>query len=191
VFVCVGLAPLLLATPPLAQGAVSLQSTAEQARTEYEVKAASISLFITRYIKWPEKDFPDKQAPFVVAVLGKDPFGKSLSDALKNKKFGTHPVELVAFEDIEALKECHLLFVPEDSDKQLPELLKFYKGKSTLLVGESLSIAESGVSIGCWIENARIRFAINNAAAKRAKLELSSELLKLAKPVEDKAGKKP
>lgn len=182
------LALLCFAQGPLGGSASARAQQAAQESTEYVVKAAAINHFVTRYVKWPESAYKTKTDPFVVAVLGKDPFGKSLAEALKGKSVGEHPIKLVNFASSAELEHCQLIFVPVAGEKQLPKLLEFYKDKHVLIVAESTAaVAQGGAHIATNIENAKLRLSINPAAAKRAKLELSSELLKLARIVPDPA----
>ena len=173
-------------------GAPSLRSiapvAAAQEATEYGVKAVCLHRFATPYVKWPDTTFPDKTAPFVVAILGKDPFGKALENLFTDKKVGEHPIKLAHFESIDALDaKCQMLFVPQAQEKHLAKIVEFYKDKPVLIVAESIAAAQTGAHVGFFLDKSRVRFAINPAAAKAAKLEISSELLKLAKVVENKA----
>ena len=177
---------LLFAAEPFLRSARALGVDAAQEFSEYEVKARCLGLYVTRYIKWPEASFKEKDSPFVIAVLGKDPFGPSLTTVMKGRKAGEHPIKVVAIASIDELLDCQLLFMPSASEKQLPKVLEFYKDKSTLIVAESALAAENGAHVGMYLEKSKLSFTINAVAAKHAKLELSSELLKLAKLTKDK-----
>lgn len=155
--------------------------------TEYTLKAQFVERF-TRYVKWPETALPEKATPFVVAVLGKDPFGKSLEDLLKDRKVAEHPIKLVHFASVDALvPQCQLLFVPRAQEKQLEKIAQFYRDMPVLIVAESSTAARNGAHIGMYLEQSSLRFVINNQAAKQASLEISSELLKLATPLDKKS----
>jgi hypothetical protein len=156
------------------------------ATDEYTLKAAFLYNF-ARYVKWPDTAFKDKDAPLRVAVVGQDPFGKILDDALRDKKAGTHPIATVRFESIEKLGDCHILFVPASEEKNLARIQELTKDKPILLVTESLSAAEHGAHIGFFLEKSKAKFAVNTESVKASKLEVSSELLKLAKILESKS----
>ena len=83
--------------------------------------------------------------------------------------------------------ECQLLFVPQAQEKQLEKIGKFYKDKPVLIVAESSMAARNGAHIGLYLEQSSLRFVINNPAAKQASLEISSELLKLATPLDKRS----
>lgn len=183
------LALLLLAFEPSLRVARASNAETAQTETEYGIKAKCLGLFVTNYIKWPETAFKAKDAPFVIAILGKDPFGKLLSELLKGKKVAEHPIKIVNFPDVEKLQECQLLFVPSASEKQLAKVAEYYKDKPTLIVSESVASIGIGAHIGLYIEESKLSFTVNVPAAKQTKLEFSSELLKLAKKPKEQKGK--
>jgi hypothetical protein len=155
--------------------------------TEYDLKAVFLFRFATPYVKWPESAFESKKSPFVVAIVGKDPFGKTLDELLEGQKVGEHPIRIQRKSDVGDLEHCHILFVPQSQEKHLAKIREFVKGKPILVVAESIAAAQTGAHIGFYLEKSRVRFAINPAAARSVKLDVSSELLKLAKLVENKS----
>src|SRR6266487_3292054 len=52
--------------------------------SEYEVKAVWLLNF-ARFVEWPAAAFTNAHCPVVVGVLGKDPFGRNLEQALEGK----------------------------------------------------------------------------------------------------------
>jgi hypothetical protein len=160
------------------------QSHAAEETTEYELKAMFLLHFASRYVKWPETASEAADSPLYVGVLGKDPFGKHLDRALRGKLVGEHPIVVRRFDSIDQVAPCHLLFVPESQEKHLAKLRESHLGKPVLIVAESIAAAQRGAHIGVYMERSKGRFAICPEAAKQSKLEISSELLKLAKIVE-------
>lgn len=154
--------------------------------TEYSVKAQFLQRLTTPYVKWPATSFESPESPFIVAVVGKDPFGKQLEAAFEGRRVEGHPVKILRFESLETLEDCHLLFVPESQDKNIEKIEEKYRDKAVLIVGESVNTVRDGAHIGCYMEKSKLRFAIHPTRSKKAKLEISSELLKLAKIVDEK-----
>jgi hypothetical protein len=152
---------------------------------EYKVKAAFLYNF-AQYVEWPSERFKDKQAPIVLGVLGKDPFGKQLDETFKGKKIGERGFEVVRVKSAAEASTCHMLFVPASDAALLRDLLKECAGKSVLLVGESTDFSASGGCVNFYLDAGKVRFEINVDAAKRSKLEVSSKLLKVARLVKDK-----
>lgn len=177
------LASLLLPTLH-AHGETSSVSASE----EYKVKAAFLYNF-ARYVRWPSEAFVDEDAPVIVAVFGEDPFGSALVDALAGKQIGDRRFVIERISGLDKLRPVHLLFVPDTSERDIGAIVEHYAGTSTLIVGDSLKAVEVNGSIGFYIEQKKVRFAINTAAVKRCNLEVSSQLLKLARIVGEKVGK--
>ena len=70
----------------------------------------------------------------------------------------------------------------------MPLLFKALEGHSVLTVSDMEGFAQQGGVINLVIRNQRLGFEINEDAAQRANLKISSKLLKLAKVVKDKEG---
>lgn len=184
-FLCGGLAVLAVAPTllvPSISAAHTRASDSDRQLTEYEIKAHLIARFV-RYTRWPESAFESKDAPFVVAVLGKDPFDDALDNAFKDVKVGERKVKVVRGNEIAALGNPQLLFVVGKDEKQQHKLVEQFMRKPLLLVTDTLHGAELGAHFGFYLEGKRVRFAANTASAKRSSLEISSELLKHAKIV--------
>ena len=50
---------------------------------EYKIKAVFLYNF-AKFVEWPPNVFPDANTPFVIGVLGQDPFGSYLEDTVSN-----------------------------------------------------------------------------------------------------------
>lgn len=145
--------------------------------TEYEVQAAYLSNF-GRFIEWPAGTL-DKD-PFYVCVLGQDPFGSVLGSALKGESIGGMPMEAKRIAAPSEAANCRIVYVNPGKESQLRTLLAELKNTSALTVGESPDFIRLGGIVQFVLDGNRVRFEINLAAAQRAGLTLSSELLKVA-----------
>lgn len=146
--------------------------------SEYEVKAAFLYNF-ARFVEWPPDAIGPAPAPFVIGVLGADPFGDTLDRTMAGKAVGGHPVQVRRLDDPEAARQVHILFVSSSERDRLRTIVKS-AGRSTLIVGETSDFARSGGMIGFRVDDRRVRFEINPARAEEAHLKVSSQLLKLA-----------
>jgi hypothetical protein len=158
-------------------------SAQAQQPTEWDLRAAFLYKFAS-YVQWPKEALPEEKSPLVVGVFGRDPFGKTLDEMLKDKQQGTHPISVRRCDDLESAAKCHVLYVATTDKTEQTSIVKSLKGKPVLLVGEGIEFAERGGEIAFYIESKKIRFAINTTATKGAQLEVSSQLLKLAKRIE-------
>ena len=82
------------------------------------------------------------------------------------------------------LRGIHILFIGALERKRLPQILASLRGSSALTVAEMDHFLEAGGMIQFKFENGRIRFAVNLDAADRARLQVSSKLLRVAQYVE-------
>jgi YfiR/HmsC-like len=147
---------------------------------EYEVKAAFLYNF-AKFVTWPDTAFASPEAPLVVGVLGKDPFGPILDNTLKAKKIGVREIIIERYASIAGIRSPHVLFVANSELANLADIVDACKGKPILLVGDMEDFAQKGGVVNFYIEKANVRFAINIETAKKAQLQISSQLLKLAK----------
>lgn len=152
--------------------------------SEYELKAAFLFNF-AKFVDWPSNTFADSTAPFSVCVLGPDPFGNALDDALRGKVIAEHAVSVTRIKRVADINGCQILFVAASESHLLPEILVKLRGRCVLVIGETNDFATSGGVIQFTLEENRIRFFINTDAADRAGLKISSKLLALAKIVRD------
>jgi hypothetical protein len=151
---------------------------------EYEVKAAFLYNF-AKFVEWPAEAFDDADAPLTIGVLGEDPFGDTLEQTVKGKTANGRKLAIRRFHKVRDLQPCHILFISSSEKRHLSEILDRLKGSSVLTVGEVEGFAKRGGVINFFVEDNRIRFEVNVDAAKRAKLKMSSKLLRLARIVRD------
>lgn len=164
-------------------------ATAEtEADTEYSVKAAFLYNFLG-YTTWPKGTFEKEDSPIELLVLGKDPFGDILEDALRGKLIGKRPVKISRAKTLPEKCTANVVFACElDKDEQA-EMIGELGKRPVLLIGETPGFAEAGGTINFFLDKARVRFEINAEEAKASGLTLSSQLLKLAKIVKTKQKK--
>jgi hypothetical protein len=155
-----------------------------KAPTEYELKAAFLFNF-ARFVEWPSTAFVNPQSPFLICVLGPDPFGSALDNALLRHSIQGRPTAILRAKRLSDIVGCQILFVPPSESHRLEEIILELRGQRVLVIGESDQFAASGGDIQFVLEGNRIRFLINTDAAGRSGLKFSSKLLALAKIVRD------
>ena len=146
---------------------------------EYQVKAAFLFNF-AQFVEWPPEAFPDKATPLVVGVLGDDPFRGFLGELLRDEKAGNRPLRIEYHRRVEEIKQCHILFISNSESNRLEQILATLKNRSILTVGEADGFAANGGMIRFIAAGTKIRFRINNEAARAVRLTISSKLLRLA-----------
>ncbi len=149
---------------------------------EYQVKAVMLFNF-AHFVEWPPAAFADPSAPLVIGVLGEDPFGISLDEAVHGEKVGLRPLLVRRYQRTEDLDTCHLLFISRSEAGRLEEIIARLQNRSILTVSDAEGAALRGIMIRFVTEENRIRLRINLNAAKAAGLVLSSKLLRPAEIV--------
>ncbi len=169
----------------LLAGLLAAAAPQEREAPEYEIKAAFLYNFAT-FVEWPSSAFPEKDSPFTVGVMGKDPFGTGLEEAFQGKTVNGRRIVVRRGADLKDLGACQLLFVSGSEADRAPKILESLKGRPTLTVGDMGGFAAMGGCINFTIEGPKIRFEINPGVAKRSGLTVSSKLLRLARIVGEK-----
>lgn len=152
---------------------------------EYEVKAVCLYNF-ARFIEWPAEASAAARDPLIIGVIGTDPFGPLLDEIFRGKaRPEAQRLVIRRFANLEDVVHAQILFISSSEEERLPQILKVLKGSSILTVGEMNRFAERGGMVALKLEDKKVRFDINLDAVRRAKLKLSSNLLKLARIVGD------
>ena len=162
-------APLLLATAVRALPASS---------QEYEVKAAFLYKF-GNFVEVPVA----VGAPFVVTVLGDDPFGDALDAMVQGKTIEGRPVEVRRTHNIDEATRSGIVFISASEKARLHEILGAFRNTRALTVGDVDGFAAAGGMIGFVVEQNRVRFEINPGAAEQAGIRINAKLLNLARIV--------
>jgi hypothetical protein len=150
---------------------------------EYPVKAEFLERF-TRFIKWPDTSFAEPDSPFVVCVVGENPFGGYHGRLLRQRRIQARRAELRLIPDPDHIDACHLVFIARDERRHIASILEHTSGKPILTVGDTPGFAQAGVLVNLYIESSNVRFEINVSAVKDSGLKFSSKLLKLARLVD-------
>ena len=151
---------------------------------EYRLKAEFIERF-TRFIEWPETaPLVDSNKPFVIGVVGDDPFGPFLDTLARDRKIKHRPVEIRHLDATEDFGECAILFISSSEESSIPQIIERTQDQPVLTVGDTPGFGKRGILINFYTEKSRIQFEINEQAANKSGLEVRAKLFKLARIVE-------
>ncbi|HEX4964323.1 MAG TPA: YfiR family protein [Thermoanaerobaculia bacterium] len=154
---------------------------AQAAAAEYDVKAAFLFNF-TKFVDWPPEAFAEPHTPLKICVLGDDPFGKALRP-LMNEEVGGRRLTLEHADALSNIGACHVLFVSRSERERLSQVFAALRGAPVLTVGDTPGFVDHGGMINFILEGSKVRFDVNQEAAERAGIKISSKLLALAKHV--------
>lgn len=150
---------------------------AAQATPEYVVEAAYLYKF-TPFVEWPASAFAAPDSPFYVCVLGADPFGASLDQALAGHRVGDHPVKVRRLQSADGAEGCHILY-GGSSRSQAEAAFNRVRGAPVLTVSDQ-SLGVSGGVVQFLVKDGHVRFTIDAGAAAANKVVISAKLLSLA-----------
>lgn len=146
---------------------------------EYKIKAVFLFNF-TQFVEWPDDAFNSNNDPFIIGILGTDPFGSYIDQAVAGEKVGTHPITVVRYRSVNEINNCRLLFINIADDDDLRSVLSSLNNRGVLTVSDMKGFAASGGVIGFITQNNKLRLQINISAAKAEGLNVSSKLLSVS-----------
>jgi hypothetical protein len=145
--------------------------------SEYAVKAAYLYKF-GLFVQWPSSAFASPSSPVNLCVLGDDPFGKALDDAVSGQRIGTHAIVVQRLKAPPRGASCQILYLSPEFPNRA-QVLDSLSGNGVLTVTDGPKQGGQGV-IHFVLKDARVRFDIDDEQAARDGLAISSKLLSLA-----------
>lgn len=156
-------------------------AAAGAADREHTLKAGFLVNF-SQFATWPAAALPAGK-PFIIGVVGADPFGSALDAVVDGVDVGGRPIRVHRLASADDPRQCHLLFVAAINSKDLQQVVERLGNAPILTVGDGSGFIEAGGMVAFRVENNRVRFDVNAHAAKRAGLALSSQMLEFARVV--------
>jgi hypothetical protein len=152
---------------------------------EQSVKAAYL-FKLPQFVDWPDKEFASPTDPFRLCVVGDDPFGASLDEAGRGQSVGAghHPVTIVRLKMATPSEHCQLMYIWGDS-QFVSQGLATVDGTPVLTVTDAES-GEKGI-VTFVTTGSHIHLEIDQVAALRNHLIVSSKLLDIAAPPDENA----
>jgi hypothetical protein len=170
--------PLLLLAA-LVSGAFPRSIDAAAAPSEDQVEAVFVFNF-SHFVEWPPQSFAAPSDPFIIGILGRDPFGAHLDEVVRGEQINGHPLQVQRFRSLADIERCQILFIDRSESGRIGQILAALNGRSTLTVSQADGAAEHGVMIQFAVEDSRVRLRINVESARAAGLTISSKLLRPA-----------
>lgn len=148
---------------------------------EERLKVA-VLLKVAEFVTWPDGIFALRLLSLVVCVQGDEHMGAALA-ALQGQKVQGRSLEARNLHSSEDLLPCQVLFLGREVGQPQDLILKRLEGSGVLTVGDSFDFLQRGGMVRLQRERDRIRFALNQTAAQKSGLTLSSKLYRLATEV--------
>ena len=151
--------------------------------SEYEVKAVYLLNF-GKFLSWPRNAADASATAFPICILGQDPFGRSLDATLAGESINGKSVLARRLERPQEALACKILFIGRSEEPRLGAILDVLGNAPVLTVSDIPDFTLRGGMIQFILEQDRVRFSINLAAAESSGLTVSSQLLKVATSVQ-------
>jgi hypothetical protein len=146
---------------------------------EYALKSVFLYNFC-HFIDWPESSFTSPNEPLIIGIVGEDPFGSLLKEAVEGETYHNRPIVIEHYHGPRDIKHCHLLFVGRTEASRVDAILAAVNSKSVVTVGETEDFLDHGGMIALPADKNRVRLRIRPATMRAANLSVSSKLLRVA-----------
>lgn len=149
---------------------------------EYSIKAAYLYNF-SKYVEWPGVTGEEAHTSFVICILGEDPFGETLDQAVAGKTSGdgrTLEVRRLKAVEAAALRKCEMVFISVSEKSHAAAIREALKGSPVLTVADFSPFAEDGGIANLRIDGTKVRVDLNMNAANQVNLKISGKLQQVA-----------
>lgn len=138
-------------------------------------------LNFSRFTEWPESGETDK--PLIFCIAPGDLRMSGEISALDGQIVRNRPVKTMSISRPVELTRCNVLYLPVDLPGAASIWLANAERTSVLTVSDRPEFLAEGGIINLVLVSGQYRFDVNLALAKRGKLELDANLLRLARSV--------
>jgi hypothetical protein len=145
---------------------------------EYPVKAAFLYKFAP-FVEWPPTAWASAASPLSLCVEGDDPFGAMLDRTVQGQHLGRHPIVVRRLERLDADSGCGIAYIGGSHAQSVSDALDAVQGTPVLTVTDEVQGPAHGI-IHFVIRGNRVRFIIDDAAAAKNGMTISSKLMRLA-----------
>jgi hypothetical protein len=142
------------------------------------LEAAFVAKF-PAFVHWPAPVWQGRESVFI-CVYRSEAVASYLRELVAGERVNGRPLTVRTVGGRKDLDACHVLFIPERAEAGLVAAVA---GRPVLTIGLDRAFLDAGGIIALSHEDRRIRFEVDRAAADRAGLQLSSQLLRLAAAV--------
>jgi hypothetical protein len=155
-----------------------------QSVTAAELKAAFEYNFV-KFTEWPAATLAGGR-PLTICIVDDRPTAAALERTVKGRSVDGHELRVVSIEAADPLRSCHVVDLSALAPRARMQVVSDLQGAPVLTVAEGQDFARQGGIAELYVEDNRMRFAVNLGAARRAHLQLSAKLLSLATIVDEK-----
>lgn len=139
---------------------------------------AAYLLNFANHVRWPDEATTGNNAPLIIAILGKDPFGEALDRALIGKTAAGRPIRAVRVKRIDQLAGSHIVFMDQPTRAWANEVADALAGRPVLLIAFEAQGGGSSAAVDIVVTpEGTVRYKLAITRVKRAGLSPSAGLL--------------
>lgn len=146
---------------------------------EYQIKAALVVNFL-HFVAWPEMPDPDPDISICVLDSGRydDGFEDFTGSAIADRTIALQELDRDSSDPVP--ESCDVVVLANRSRSEVRRILSSVDSRSVLTIGETTDFGADGGVIRFVTRNDSVQFEVDLAAGSRAKLTISSKMLRLA-----------
>jgi hypothetical protein len=148
------------------------------------VRATYLYKFET-FVEWPPGTFALPTSPFVLCILGDEAFAALLENTGRGERVGQRGFQVRRVAGATDIAGCQLVYVTAGEEGHAAAVLGAARDAPMLTVTDAADGAKGIINF--VLRDNRIRFEIDDAAAARNGLVISSKLLRLAVSMKPRA----
>jgi hypothetical protein len=133
------------------------------------------------FITWPSSAFANSSASFNICILGEDPFGVEVDITVENEKIEGHAVVVQRLSNLKNVASCQIVFISQSEKDNLTTLLTTLQRRPILTVSDIEEFVKTGGMIQFFKQGTKVRFLIDPITVKGVGLQVSGNLLRIAK----------
>jgi hypothetical protein len=167
-------------------------------------KAAYLLNFV-RFTEWPADAFGSDQSPIVVTIVGRTAVSDVLeqlaqTEAVQHRRIEVRrasypepgPDGVITDEEVTSfydhLRQSHMLYIDDSQSMRIRDILGQVRNNPVLTVSDAAKFCEGGGMLALAVRQNRVQFDANPQAIEKARVKVSSKVLRLARIVATEDG---
>lgn len=146
---------------------------------ELSVKAAFILKF-PEFVEWPASAENSTSADFNICIVGSDPFGATLTEMTVNEHVNGRPVVVRRLASLARDSACQMVYAGGSNVQSTDQTLEQARGRAILTITDAARGGTLPGIVHFVIKDERVRFEIDEEAARANDLTISSKVLGVA-----------
>lgn len=153
---------------------------ADTIETDAALKAAFVYNF-SKFTEWPQET---GGSSLVLCLHNITPALEQAFEPINGRMSNSKSIQLRTIEATSETRGCHMIFIGKGTQRTVIDKI-LARSVNLLSIGDAENFIEAGGIIALVEGTNRLKFDVNLAAAQRANLKISAQLLKLAHKVHD------